>query len=103
MAEFLNQPQPRCHHLEPNAGFAAMGQPVPIFRKQAGYQTCRQIGLDTEAAWSAVNGMAEKLERDDPYGAMQAGMVWLDLTGTYRLMAVLLATPAPTGRALDIP
>jgi hypothetical protein len=32
------------------------------------------------------------LERDKPYEAQAAGMKFLDLTGTYRLFAVLLTT-----------
>lgn len=39
---------------------------------------------------SVVEGMAAQLERDEPYKAMSIGMGFLDLTGTYRIMAVLL-------------
>jgi len=71
-------------------GMAAMGRPVPAFRKQAGYEAAKDMGLGTEAAFSVVASMSECLERDLPYEAMAAGMKRLDLTGTYRLMAYLL-------------
>jgi hypothetical protein len=35
--------------------------------------------------------VSNRLERDDPYGAMSDAMKYVDLTGTYRLMAALLA------------
>lgn len=72
-------------------GFAAMGKPIPAFRKEAAYAHCKQMGLtDFAKATGVVSRMAEALERDKPYEAMEAGMAHLDLTGTYRLMAVLL-------------
>lgn len=76
--------------MESDSGFNAMGKPVPFYRRQAGFDTCKAMGLDTEAAFSAVNGMSEMLARDKPYEAMVAGMKYIDLIGTYRLMAVLL-------------
>lgn len=95
MAEFMNQPVETID-LGPGNGFDAMGKPVPFYRRQAAYDTCREIGLGTEAAYSAVSGMAEQLGRDQPYEAMAAGMKYLDLTGTYRVMAVLLTAEAPS-------
>ncbi len=76
-------------------GFAAMGKPVPFWRRQAGYETCRAMGLTSENAYSAVGVMSEQLERDQPYDAMEKGMEYIDLTGTYRLMAVLLTASRP--------
>lgn len=70
-----------------------MGKPVPFYRRQAGYDTCREMGLTSEDAYSAVGVMSDQLERDEPYGAMEEGMRYVDLTGTYRLMAVLLTAP----------
>jgi hypothetical protein len=73
-----------------NDGFNAFGKPVPQFRRQAAYDTCRQIGVeDAEICWSLANGMAEQIERDKPHAAMELGCKHLDLTGTYRVMAVL--------------
>ncbi len=83
--------------MGPGNGFDAMGKPIPKYRQQAGYDTCKQMGLDTEKAWSAVSGMTNALQRDEPYAAMEAGMKYLDLTGTYRLMAVLLTANRPKG------
>ena len=88
MAEFLGQPKP-----EKLDGFAAMGHPIPFYRRQAGYDTCRAIGLDESDAYSVVSTVSEALAKDRPYEAMKAGCVYLDLTGTYRLFAVLLTHP----------
>ena len=93
MAEFLHK-HPDLIQFTPtvdgDSGFAAMGKPVPFYRRQAGYEHCKEMGCGSDAAFAAVNGMSEMLERDKPYEAMAAGMKYLDLTGTYRLMAVLL-------------
>jgi len=72
-------------------GFAAMGQPVPMFRRQAALDHLEQMGVDNGIRRRlCVGEMVEALERDRPYDAMAAGMRFVDLTGTYRLMAVLL-------------
>lgn len=100
MAEFLEwrrmkgqlAPPPK---VDGSDGFSAMGKPVPFYRRQAGYDTCLSMGLTSEAAYHAVNGMSEHLERDKPYDAMATGMRYIDLTGTYRLMAVLLTADKP--------
>lgn len=90
MAEFIDQPKDEID------GFNNMGKPIPPFRRQAGYEHARQMGLSADHALAAVSGIAEQLERDKPYEAMAAGMKYVDLTGTYRLLAVLLVTPEPT-------
>jgi hypothetical protein len=49
------------------------------------------MGLtDTLKAMNTIDRMCEAIRRDQPYQAMEAGMTHLDLTGTYRLLAVLL-------------
>jgi hypothetical protein len=48
------------------------------------------MGLNSARAWECVSSIANQLEHDKPYEAQAAGMRFLDLTGTYRLMAVLL-------------
>lgn len=95
MAEFMGV-QAEKSPKTPDSGFDAMGKPIPLHRRTAGLQHCAAMGLtDVELAWSCVGRMSEQLERDKPYEAMAAGMEYLDLTGTYRLMAVLLtAEPA---------
>jgi hypothetical protein len=85
MAEFLEKkkkPLP--------SGYARMGQPLPETSRSAAYKHCRAMGLSSAESWACVQGVAEQLERDVPYEAMQAGMLYLDLTGVYRLFAVLL-------------
>ena len=101
MAEFLNPSdlKKKVYSLardKGNSGFAAMGKPIPLYRCTAALDHCRAMGLtNTEEAMACVSGMAEALRRDEPYDAMAVGMRYLDLTGTYRLMAVLL-TAGPT-------
>lgn len=85
MAQFIGQKK-----SEVIDGFAEMGKPIPMHRRQAGLQHCKSMGLDTERSWSCVQQVSEQLARDEPYLAMEAGMRFLDLTGTYRIMAVLL-------------
>lgn len=97
MAEFLGvgtriAPSP---NIEGDDGFAAMGKPVPMYRRTAALSHARDMGLGTDEAWRCVGELVNKLERDEPYDAMAAGMKYVDLTGTYRLMAVLLTAPAP--------
>lgn len=92
MAEFLGSVKPpRKTKPGSNSGFDAMGKPVPLHRRTAALHHCKQMGLnDVEDAWTCVGQMSEQLERDKPYEAMAVGMKYLDLIGTYRLMAVLL-------------
>ena len=91
MAEFISQPIP-VEHPEVEDGFKAMGKPIPDYRRDEAYRTCRDaFEMRSSRAMGAVSGMAEQLERDNPYGAMEAAMKYgIDLTGTYRIMAVLL-------------
>jgi len=72
-------------------GFAAMGKPISPRRREAAYETCRGVfGLDSVAAIDAVFKMANCLERDEPFNAFEVGLRYLDITGVYRLVAVLL-------------
>lgn len=85
MAEHLNQkPEPFLGY------FSAMGQPIPMAAREAGFEACIEMGLEPAAAYLCVKAMAEQLERDKPFEAQGMAMKHLDLTGTYRLMAVLL-------------
>ena len=72
------------------SGFAAMGKPISGHRRSAAYDLCVEFGLKNEDGWDAVGKVANALERDKPYEAMELGRKYLDLTGTYRLMSVLL-------------
>ncbi len=90
MAEHLNQ------KVEPELSpFNNMGKPLGPSARTAAYKHCLAMGLNSARAWECVGGMAEQLERDEPYEAQHIGMRHLDLTGTYRIMAVLLATAEP--------
>lgn len=94
MAEFLNQTVP--HDQVYHDGMGAMGHPIPDYRRDAAYRTCREaFGMSSADAMSCVSGTAEQLERDKPYEAMGMAMRYIDLTGAYRLFAVLLASPKP--------
>jgi hypothetical protein len=93
MAEHLNQT------VEPElCGFSAMGKPLNENARSEAYKHCKAMGLNSARAWECVQAVAEQLERDRPYEAQAAGMKFLDLTGTYRLFAVLL-TAKQTGKA----
>lgn len=83
----------------PNEGFGAMGKPIPAWRRQAAYRAAIDMGLNVqEKRWYCVNRMANALERDQPHRAIAIGMEYVDLTGTYRLMAELLSAPKPRVR-----
>lgn len=79
-----------------DSGFAAMGKPVPLYRQQAGYNECKLMGMtDPEQIWDCVRSMSNKLERDEPMDAMDAAHRFLDVTGVYHLMSVLLCANKP--------
>lgn len=81
---------------EGNDGFSAFGKPVPFYRRQAGYNHCKQMGLtDKDAIWSVVNGLADRIERDEPLNGMNFAYGFLDVTGIYRLLAVLCTAEKP--------
>ena len=91
MAEFLeNNKKPARVDYGDGGGFDAFGKFVDPSRRAAAYQHCKQMGLiDPQEAWECVNGMAEQVARDQPYEAIRIGMRYVDLTGCYRLLAVL--------------
>lgn len=87
MAEHLNQ------KVEPPMDpMSMMGRPLSGPARQAGYETCKEMGLDSAKAWECTQAVAEQLERDKPYEARAAGMRFLDITGTYRLFSEILVT-----------
>ncbi len=98
MAEFMNKPRRagRTKKLKGQDGFAAFGKPVLMHRRTAALEHIRDMGIaNSEAAWDCIGAMSEAIARDQPYEAMAAGMEFVDLTGTYRLMAVLCTDPLP--------
>jgi hypothetical protein len=103
MAEFMNAGDLVGMRIDDTApdtgtdGFGAMGKPIPPHRRQAAYEHVKAMGVkDSDQAMTLVGTVADQLERDKPYEAMAAGMKHIDLTGTYRLMAVLLTAQDPS-------
>lgn len=90
-AEHLGQAKPTKIKSGLSDGFAAMGKPIPIPRKRAADLHLKAMGItDTEDRFRCVALVAARLEHDDPYGAIHDAMKYVDLTGAYRLLAVLL-------------
>lgn len=86
MAEFLNNRK----IPEKNEGFNAMGKRVPLARKNRALAHIREMGVtDAQRAMECIDGMSEQIERDQPYKAYEVAMKYVDLTGTFRLFAVL--------------
>lgn len=77
-------------------GMAAMGKPIPYNRKSAALETVRAMvpGISTEEGMAVVDSVSLLLQRDQPYQAQKAALKTLNLTGTYRLIAVLLSEPS---------
>lgn len=94
MAEFLNQPAE-----PPLMPMNAMGKPIPYSAREVGLEHCKQMGLDSAQAWRCVEGVSYELEKDRPYQAMAVCMKYLDLTGAYRLFAVLLVAASEVENA----
>jgi len=89
MAEHMNQT------VDPEMDlFDQMGKPILMDARAAGYEHCKEMGLSPARAVECVNAVAEQLQRDKPYEAQAAGMKFLDLTGVYRLFAVMLSAAA---------
>jgi hypothetical protein len=79
------------------SGYEAMGHAVPMFRRAEGERHLKDMGFtDAERRFSIVNGMALCIERDNTHEAMEAAFEkGLDVTGVYRLLAVLLCAEKP--------
>ena len=73
-----------------SSAFAAMGKPIPYSRRQAAYECAKGIGVESGDCFTLVDAMSDQLERDKPFEAQQTALKYVDLTGAYRLMAVLL-------------
>lgn len=78
-------------------GFAALGKPVPFYRQAAGYEHAKAMGLESGRAFEVVGIFADKIARDEPHAAMEAGLKYLDATGIYRLLAVMLTAEKGEG------
>lgn len=94
MAEFIGQKKPPRTKSRPNEGFNAMGKTVPVRRKAEAARHLKEMGLtNSEDIFTCVAMVAGQLERDEPYEAIRHAMKYVDLTGAYRLIAVLLTDP----------
>ena len=87
--------EPRLRPTGIHHGYNAVGEPIPHYRRSAGLRCVREMVPDmgTEEAHGLVERTANALERDDLFMAQRAAMSGLDLTGAYRLLAVLLTEP----------
>ena len=91
MAEHLGQKKPEKMESGPNDGFNAMGKAIPVYRKRNADLHLKDMGMkDSEDRFCCIAMVSARLEHDDPYGAQHDAMKYVDLTGSYRLMAVLL-------------
>lgn len=76
-------------------GYDAFGKPVSHARRQAAYETMKSMGFkDKEQMLTVIGQMSEHIERDEPHAAMQVGVGIIDVTGIYRMLAVLCTDPA---------
>lgn len=93
-------------------GYDAIGHPIPATRLSAAYRAVKDMipDISTEHAMALVGRVADALERDEPYEALREAThapigrdvhspvasvvpttpVALDVTGGYRLLALLL-------------
>lgn len=72
-------------------GFERMGAPIGFQPRAKVYEHMKDMGAtNREKMMECVNGMADLLERDEPYRAMEHACKYLDYVGACRLMAVLL-------------
>lgn len=78
--------------------YETMGKPVPGFRREAAYVMAREFGLESGDAWDVVGKMARALEHDMPERAMKSARAFVDDTGIYCLMVVLLAAVEVAGQ-----
>lgn len=85
MAEHLGQKRPPSMDQ-----FSYMGKPLGTVARQAGYEALKDMGLDSPRAMECNQAVCQQLERDKPYEAQAEGMKHIDLTGWYRLVAVIL-------------
>lgn len=95
---------------EDRNGFDALGYAVPEYRKEAGNRHLKDMGVtDAEKRWDCITSMSDSIKRDEPHDALEGALAYVDVTGAYRLLAVLLtalpSTPEPQpeleGKPLD--
>ncbi len=76
------------------SGFSAFGRPVPVERQVAALDTAVEvIGVDQLLADPVIREAARYVERDEIGKALLVLRNIVDLTGAYRLLAVMCAEP----------
>jgi len=114
MGNFANKPEPTAPDLTPvprdqpwhgQSGFRALGRQVPWFRRAAADQHLKAMGFTcAEQRWSIVCALAGRVASDDPHMALEECMrLGVDVTGCYRLLAVILSAPPPPVTAPPAP
>lgn len=90
---------PKGMHWHGKSEFEALGLPVPMFRRSAGIRHLKEMGFtDREQMDRIVGKMSARIERDDSHMALEDAMrLGCDATACYRMLAVLLCEPEPTG------
>jgi hypothetical protein len=80
------------------SGFEAVGHEVPLFRRSEAERHLKAMGFDSaEDRFSLINGMSDAIARDNVHEAMEVAYKKnLDVTGCYRLLAVLLTAEEPS-------
>ena len=73
-------------------GFSAMGKEVTFARRMKADLAFKDMVKDAtaEERFSCIQSVSDQLERDRPYEALATARKYLDLTGAYRLIAILL-------------
>ena len=90
--EFRN----RGSEYEPDTGFEAFGKPVPSYRRTAALEHARAMGCDdTQKITFHIDRACTEIQNDQPYKAMEELGMLVDLTGIYRLLAVLCVAEKP--------
>lgn len=68
-----------------------MGKPINEARRHQAYIMLEDMGVKMKVnRYLCVREVANYLERDEPFSARKAALKYIDLTGTYRLLATLL-------------
>lgn len=72
-------------------GYEAIGKPIPAERKENAYLLLQEIGVtDKDVARELVTKVANLLERDRSFEALETCLKVICLTGAYRFIATLL-------------
>jgi len=82
-----------------NDGFSAFGKPVPVERQVAALDAAVEvIGVDQMLADPVIQVAARYVALDQPDKALTVLRNIVDLTGAYRLLAVMCAEPLEAGK-----